>query len=352
MTRKGLDVVILLDENMNFYKAQLHCHSTNSDGELDVEAQKKLFKEHGYSVVAFTDHEHLVDNSYLDDEGFLTITSCEVAIKEDFHQSTLMNRCMKAVHLNFYAMDQHNVVTPCYSPVYDRYTNNAIRKLTRFEGEYTRVYSSVGINEMIRIAKEKGFLVSYNHPNWSLENATDYLQYEGLDFIEIYNHSCSISGEDSYDIKAFDDILRSGKKIYATMCDDSHRRSAMFGGWVMINAPKLDYQTIMTCLANGAFYCSNGPEIHSLVCDGNTVCVRTSGAKKIALTTKGRRCDAVWGEDVTQAEFSLDPTDGYFRITVVDQYGYAAHTQSYPVDNSNQKESDSFIGGCRWHDSL
>lgn len=322
---------ILLNENKTFYKAQLHCHSLNSDGKISVEEQKQLFKEKGYSVVAFTDHEHLVDNSFLDDEEFLTITSCEVAIKEDAQKSTLKDRKMKAIHLNFYALDQHNVITPCYNSVYDHYTNDYIRSITKYEAEYDREFSPQGINDMIRIAKEKGFLVSYNHPNWSLDNAASYLQYEGLDFVEIYNHSCTMAGEDSYIIKAFDDILRDGKKIYATMCDDSHRLDRMFGGWVMINAERLDYKTIMEALRNGNFYCSNGPEIYSLVREGNTVTIKTSPAKRIALSTSGRRCGVLWGDGVTEATFELQDSDGYFRITVDDLYGNHAHTQAYEV---------------------
>lgn len=323
---------ILLDDSMQYYKAQLHCHSDNSDGKLSVEEQKVLFKERGYSVVAFTDHEHLVDNSYLDDESFLTITSCEVAIKEDAYKSTLKDRNMKAIHLNFYALDQHNVVTPCYNSVYDHYTNDRVRKITKFEGEYNRTFSPACVNDMIRTAKEKGFLVSYNHPNWSLDNAVNYLQYEGLNFVEIYNHSCTMSGEDSYIIKAFDDFLREGKKIYATMCDDSHSFPKMFGGWVMINADKLDYQTIMDALQKGNFYASNGPEIYSLVRDGNSVTVKTSAAKRIALSTRGRRCDCLWGDGITEATFELQPADGYFRITIDDMYGNHAHTQAYEVN--------------------
>lgn len=323
---------ILLNENKHFYKAQLHCHSLNSDGKMSVEEQKPLFKEKGYSVVAFTDHEHLVDNSFLDDEDFLTITSCEMAIKEVAHMSTLQDRNMKSIHLNFYALDQHNVITPCYNSVYDHYTNDYVRSITKYEAEYERDFSPECINDMIRIAKEKGFLVSYNHPNWSLDNAVGYLQYEGLDFVEIYNHSCTMGGEDSYIIKAFDDILRSGKKIYATMCDDSHRLDRMFGAWVMINADKLDYATIMNALQKGDFYSSNGPEIYSLTREGNTVTVKSSPAKRIALSTGSRRCAVLWGDGVTEATFELQPSDGYFRITVDDLYGNHAHTQAYEVD--------------------
>lgn len=50
----------LLPETGNFYKANLHCHSTVSDGELTVEEIKKIYTEQGYSIVAYTDHEVLI----------------------------------------------------------------------------------------------------------------------------------------------------------------------------------------------------------------------------------------------------------------------------------------------------
>ena len=105
---------VFLDSSKNFYKANLHCHSVYSDGKLTVEELKKRYKEKGYSIVAFTDHEHLIDNTRLDDEDFLTITSCEIAIKEFPTVSTGVNQNMKVVHLNFYAKDPHNIKTPCY----------------------------------------------------------------------------------------------------------------------------------------------------------------------------------------------------------------------------------------------
>ena len=322
---------ILLNKNKPFFKAAMHCHSTNSDGKLSVQEQKELFKKQGYSVVAFTDHEHLIDNSFLDDKDFLTITSCEIAIKEFKNQSTMKNTLMRVTHLNFYALDQHNIVTPCYNSVYDHFKNPSIEDKIKFNGEYNREYSKDGINAIIKEAKSQGFLVSYNHPDWSLEDATDYLQYENFDFVEIYNHTCSVDGGEGYQIKVFDDILRNNKKVFATMADDSHKIEHMFGGFIMINAPKLDYTTIMSALKNGEFYSSQGPLIYSLIKNGKEVTVECSNAKRICLSTKGRRCDAKIGKDLTKATFKLKDTDGYFRITVVDEFNNHAHTQSYEI---------------------
>ena len=326
---------ILLNQSKPFYKANLHCHSTYSDGKQTVEELKQAYMEQGYSIIAFTDHEHLIDNSRLTDENFLAITACELAIKEFENQSTLVNHFLRVCHLNFYALDSHNTLTPCYSSVYDHYISDEIRPLIRFEKEYHRRYSAEGISEMIKIGKEKGFIVSYNHPNWSLENATHYLQYENLFAVEIYNHGCIKAGHCD-DEHAFDDFLRAGKNIFCTATDDNHNINSRFGGWVMINADKLEYSTIMTALQKGDFYASTGPQIFSLVLDNDEVEIKTSPCAKISVSTEGRRVQAVHaqqGESLTSARFKLSTVDGYFRLRVTDEHGRHAYTQAYRLDD-------------------
>jgi hypothetical protein len=169
---------------------------------------------------------------------------------------------------------------------------------------------------------------------------TDYLSYENLDFVEIYNHSCCASGRPD-DEHAFDDFLRSGKKIYCTCCDDNHNldytnpfKNDSFGGFTMINTDKLDYGSIMSALQNGEFYASTAPLIYNLTVDGNKVSIETSPVKAIFLTTEGRRSNATYATDengVTKAEFEVDKKDGYFRITLIDFEGKKAYTQAYEI---------------------
>ena len=331
---------ILLGQKKNFYKANLHAHSDYSDGKRTVEELKEKYKEKGYSIVAFTDHEHIIDNSRLNDDEFLTITSCEVAIKELPGVSTLKKFDMKVTHLNFYSKDPHNIKTPCYSIEYDTRINDKNRDLIWQGIDYKRDYSTDGINEMIRIANSEGFLVSYNHPSWSLENATDYLNYEGMFAVEIFNWDCMMSGQHN-DENVFEDLLRAGKKVFCTANDDNHNKypfdspySDSFGGWCMINSDRLDYTEIMTSLENGDFYASTGPEIYSIVEDGGKVKVKTSNAKKISLLTKTRRVSRVIAEEgklVSEAELELNETDGFFRIRVEDEKGRIAWSQAYDL---------------------
>ena len=47
----------LISPHVKQYKANLHCHSTLSDGHLTPEQLKKLYKDNGYSILSITDHE-------------------------------------------------------------------------------------------------------------------------------------------------------------------------------------------------------------------------------------------------------------------------------------------------------
>ena len=328
-------IKVLLDKHKGFYKANLHCHSTNSDGYFSPQELKEQYLAKGYSVVAFSDHEHLIDNSYLNDEHFVAITACELAIKEFPKQSTLSNQKMRVCHLNLYALNPHNVITPCYSSVYDHFITEQVKGLVCFEKEYNRVYSQNGINEMIKIAKDNGFLVCYNHPTWSLETALDYLRYESLFAVEIYNTGCIRAGLYSDDEHVFDDMLRAGKQVFCICADDNHEEGEQFGGWVYINADRLDYESVMGALKNGEFYASTGPQILSLVQEGELVRIQTSPCKKISLITAGRRGvakTALDGEYLSGATFDLHKGDEYFRIRILDEFGHKAYTQAYEIE--------------------
>lgn len=136
--------------------------------------------------------------------------------------------------------------------------------------------------------------MTYNHPRWSLETLEQYGKYVGMNAMEIYNHGCYTSGYDDYAPAVYDEILRTGNRIYCIAADDNHNGSPFssphcdsFGGFTMIKAEKLDYKSIAEALKNGNFYASRGPEISELVYDTEekTVSIRCKDAAKIVLST-------------------------------------------------------------------
>lgn len=306
----------LLPDGCNFYRANLHAHSKISDGSYTPAELKELYKSHGYSILAITDHFKLENHSQLSGDDFLMLSGCEIAILEPGDFDT---KYKKVCHLNLYPARPDTV-------------------LFDFDTEY----SAEGINRIIEKANENGFLVVYNHPAWSAEE--QYLDYNGLFGLEIFNASTAAMGHDEHNGKILDEFLRQGKKLFCLANDDCHNAlpddhpySDMFSGFTMIAAPSLDYPSVMNALKNGNFYASEGPEIYELSEENGTVYIKTSPVKEVTLITGTRRrartaVSKKSGEYITETQFPLDKTDRYFRIEAKCKYGNKAYTQFYSID--------------------
>ena len=70
----------LLPENGTFYKANLHCHSTVSDGRWTPEEIKKKYAEKGYSIVAYKDYHIFYPHNELCDESFVALNGVEFGV--------------------------------------------------------------------------------------------------------------------------------------------------------------------------------------------------------------------------------------------------------------------------------
>lgn len=331
----------LLPERGQFYKANLHCHTTMSDGSMSPEDIKHAYQEKGYSIVAYTDHEILFPQNHLTDGSFLALNGVE----HDIDEKERFDRTGKKCHICCIALEPDNHYTPCPDESkYERFPGNmANLHLVKPEPgteRFPRAYTPEAINALMAEIKKYGFFITYNHPDWSLEEQDIYCQYQGMDAMEICNYGCIAMGYDDYNPKAYDALLRRGQKIYCLANDDNHNKPGRnwdsFGGWTMIKAEKLEYRTITQALENGHFYASQGPEIHELWIDGSEVHIACSPAAKIMFTTGQRHRQinqAPEGQSLTEAVFQIDPDDGYFRITVVDTHGNPANTNAYFLED-------------------
>ncbi len=310
---------ILLPET-GYYKANLHCHTTLSDGELTPEQTKKAYQGQGYSIVAFTDHRHYAWHKELDDENFLSLAALEV----DLTQSGTDWPRLKTYHLNLFDTD----------PTQSR---EGLDLLPSFSYE-----DAAAMNRYIARMNALGFLVCYNHPYWSLQNYEDYKGLQGLFAMEIYNHGCELDGLYGFHPQSYDEMLRAGQRLFALSTDDNHDHSPIgtaendsFGGFIQIAAESLTYPAVMSALKAGRFYWSMGPELKGVrVCDG-TLSVDTSPVEKIYVIQEGRDCYKKLAEPskaLTHGEFPLTGREGWVRIEVRDQKGLYAGTNAYFLD--------------------
>lgn len=325
----------LLPHTGRFYKANLHAHTTVSDGKMTPAEVKAAYKARGYAVVAFTDHDVMVDQTALSDGEFLALNGWELAINE----GKPWGHAAKTYHFSLIAETPEADRQVFFLPRGDFRGNAgqyADRVRTTGETVYAYNYSPIFANRLIRAAHAAGFLVFYNHPNYSLQTGDDFLPLEGLDGMEIHNGaSYSWGFGDDGNTTRFDRMLRRGHtSILPIAADDNHARDTedpaneLFTGFMMIKAETLSYTAITSALKAGNAYASQGPEIHELWVENGVAHIKTSEATEILLRTGDRGAERRFGK-LTEAEFKIRPDMGYFRFEVVDAHGKRAATRAY-----------------------
>lgn len=64
-------------ENGQFYKGNIHCHTTCSDGKLSPDAIVKAYQDKGYDFLAITDHNVFSHYTCYDTDRFVMIQGVE-----------------------------------------------------------------------------------------------------------------------------------------------------------------------------------------------------------------------------------------------------------------------------------
>ena len=326
----------LITNEGNFYKANLHCHTTISDGRMTPEEVKNAYKEQGYSIVAYTDHDVFIPHPELCEDGFLALNGFEVEIN---HHTSKIFEEIQTCHICAVALDPSTEIQPCFHR--SEYAwGNALewRKKVKFnenEPDFIREYNGECITKMMNTFRDSGFFVTYNHPVWSMENYENYMGYNGMHAMEMINYGCIATGYMDRNEPQYDDMLRGGKRIYCIAADDNHNLGSSFGGYTMIKAEKLEYKTITKALVDGNFYCSeHGPAIKELYVEDGKVVIKTEGAREIYIARGIRRAGRLCDENcnLTEASFTLYDNDIYFRLVVVGKDGKCSYTNAYFID--------------------
>ena len=327
-----MPIMELLPGNVTYYKANLHCHTTLSDGKLTPARMKELYKGRGYQVVAFTDHRRYANHAELNDPDFLAIAAMESDTNE-FGDYRFSYDRIRTYHINWYDTDPES-----------HKEEKAALELPK-----QRYHDVDYLNGYVGKMKELGFLACFNHPYWSLQNYEDYKGLRGFWAMEMYNHGCEVEGEYGYNPQAYDEMLRSGQRLFTVATDDNHNvfppEDAMcdsFGGAVMIGAGELSYQAVMEALKKGHFYSmispdgqGEAPRIEQLYIEDGHLVVRCSPASRIWVKTMGRGCykaAAAPGGTIGEVQFALQGKEGYIRVSVRDDHGRLAESNAYFLD--------------------
>ena len=301
----------------SFQKANMHCHSTVSDGRKTAEELKEAYLSRGYSILAFTDHDRFVRHNDLSDGSFLALNAYEIGFahnKEPYHG--------QVVHLNLYAK------TP---------------DITEGIGEYDGYLSPENVNAAIQTANEKGFFVSYNHPDWSLQTLLDYAQYEGYTAFEVYNYGCdyfSASGYDEWNLQGYRALVNRGRRLLPFATDDNQNSRGIqgehlcdsFGGFIGVKTRDLRYETVVKAILDGQVYASMGPEFYEAYIEDGVLFARFSPVRSLKLMSSSRNGVLVCkkeGELFTEASVPLKDYHKNIQLLLTDAEGKKAVTRAY-----------------------
>lgn len=306
-----MERIELLAGGLNAYKANLHCHTTCSDGRLTPRQVKDHYKAHGYSVIAFTDHNVLVDHSELNDPEFLALTGIEVDTDSFVYGKKY--KFNQTCHLCAIARD------PAAAP-----------PIFRAES-YTPEAIAAKIEEFHR----GGYIVNYNHPTWSCESGEEFLRYGDYDGMEIFNYSAEVATNNGCSQSEFALALRLLERpIRCIAADDNHEgrncEDDACGGWVVFKAPELSYRAIIEAYDNMQFYASTGPAIHQCLVEDGVLKLDCSPVRRVHVMGQGINpllCEYAEGNDLTHAELDLKtlPADTlYLWVQITDGAGRKA----------------------------
>lgn len=288
----------LFDERKPFFKGNLHCHTTRSDGRLSPDEVRRFYRQRGYDFLALTDHRRLSEQAYADD-GLLMLPGVEM----DFELPG------EAVHIVGVGMREGYADDRTQGP------QHCVDTIRAFGG--------------------RAILC---HPAWSLNTVRTIRSLRGLTAVEIYNSTSTYPWNgDRADASVLLDIAATqGTLLNFVASDDSHAYTGEAGrSCTMVQADALEQQSLLEALDAGRSYCTQGPRFAQISVEGCEIRVACSPVKHVIfysnLVWADRRC--VSGDGLTEAGYRAKPEAGeaFVRVQLVDERGDSAWSNPIPL---------------------
>ncbi len=289
-----------------FWRGNIHTHSTLSDGALPPEKVIAAYKDAGYDFVQLSEH-------------FISHFDWPIA--------------------NTRALRSKNFTTLIGAELHAPKTS---------AGEYWHIvaaglpldFAPCGENEtgpqIAQRAADLGAFISIAHPAWSQLTLQDGLSIECAHSVEIYNTGCDRENDRGEGTYLLDQLLNQGKHLSLNATDDAHFRHGgidAFGGWVHVKAPSLNPDDLLTALKAGEFYSSQGPQIFDMQLTGSQLKITCSPVNSISLVGGTSATQSRIGRAITSATLDLSKLDNswlkgppskWFRLVIVDEAGKKA----------------------------
>jgi hypothetical protein len=277
-----------------WYKANLHTHTTASDGKASPPERIAQYRAAGYDVLALTDHRVTHDVAGLSDRSMLIIGG------QEYHPTC------PGGGIPFHLVALH---VP--------------------HGLHFTEKESTSANRCIAKVHRAGGLTVLAHPFWCGQGYENFKHLKGLSAIEVYNTTCGWAGRPCSE-NEWAHALDDGMILPAVGVDDAHSKDGgdLFGGWTWLKMPSLKVSNVLQAVRTGACYASTGPKIHDFGVRDGKVRLRCSPAAAIHFVSGPARGACRRAEEGKALRtFSIDPPKWpYVRGLVIDPAGRRAWT--------------------------
>jgi hypothetical protein len=289
------------DKPGRFWRGNLHCHSTRSDGALPPEEVARRYQAQGYHFYCQSDH-------FMEQFGY-PITDTTPYRTEDF--TSILGAELHAPSIsNGEIWHILGVGLPAdFAPLMDGETGP----------------------DLARRAQAAGAFVAIAHPQWYGLTLEDARTVAFADAIEVYNHTCAVQADRPDGTYLLDQMLHDGLHVNAIATDDAHFRDEVnsnadaFGGWVMVKAETLTPESILAALKAGNFYASQGPELHHIAVEAGSLQIACSAVDRITVLGPRARSRTLSGRSMTSANLPIDDFAGdWLRVVAIDSAGKRA----------------------------
>ena len=294
----------------NWYKGNLHTHTTNSDGKMSPEEVVAAYKALGHDFISLTDHRRYIYNKHLQSDDFVIIPGFEVDINPPGS-----GMCHHIVAIRSKISDKN------YADGY-QFTHP----------EYKGLES---VQKVIDDLLAHDNFAFYAHPVWSYAELSDFVDLNGLIGMEIFNTGCHMENNTGYAPYHMDGVLKRGKMPYVIAVDDCHHHLNDRGkGYIVVKADEKSEESIVDAILKGRFYASRGPEIYdfgvrTLENGKREVYIECSDVREIhfvAFNPLGKSFVGEKGELRSSACCNVNENWKYVRAEIVDDNGYQAWT--------------------------
>lgn len=297
-----------------FYRGNIHTHSTLSDGLLEPIEVVNAYKDAGYDFLMLSEH-------------FVKVFDWPIADTRAFRSDDFTTLIGVELHAPDNSVGEWWHIVAAGLPL-----------------DFAPCGENETGPEIARRAAAAGAFIGIAHPAWSQLTIEDGHSIDVAHAVEIYNHGCAVETDRGDGFSLLDQMLNDGKRLSGYASDDAHfpiNREDAFGGWVQVKSESLDPDALLEAMKKGHYYSSQGPKIYSVSIENNYVHIECSPVDTIAVVGGTSRAANAHGRSITKASvdlshlrvgFTLTDPSPWLRVTIIDANGKKAWSNPIWLD--------------------